>query len=46
MVERKEKSGLFQAMLTFSRNGREVCVMAFRPEGSGGLDIWCANRIH
>jgi hypothetical protein len=35
----------FQAMPTFSRNGREVCFMAFRPEGFGGLDIWCANRV-
>jgi hypothetical protein len=39
-------SPFFQAMPTFSRNGREVCFMAFRPEGFGGLDIWCANRLH
>jgi hypothetical protein len=36
----------FQAMPSFSRNGREVCFMAFRPEGFGGLDVWCANRMH
>ena len=34
----------FQAMPTFSRHGREVCFMALRPEGFGGLDVWCANR--
>ena len=39
-------STFFQAMPTFSRNGREVCFMAFRPEASGGLDVWCANRMH
>ena len=39
-------SPFFQAMPTFSRNGREVCFMAFRPEGFGGLDVWCANRLH
>jgi len=39
-------SPFFQAMPTLSRNGREVCFMAFRPEGLGGLDVWCANRMH
>jgi hypothetical protein len=24
---------------------KEVCFMAFRPEGFGGLDIWCAERL-
>jgi hypothetical protein len=38
-------SPFFQAMPTFGRNGRDVCFMAFRPEGFGGLDIWCANRL-
>jgi len=38
-------SPFFQAMPTFSRNGREVCFMALRPGGFGGLDIWCANRV-
>jgi len=38
-------SPLFQAMPTFSRNGRGVCFMAIRPGGIGGLDIWCANRV-
>ena len=23
----------------------EVCFMAFRPDGFGGLDIWCAERL-
>jgi Tol biopolymer transport system component len=35
----------FQAMPTFRGNGREVCFMAVRPGGLGGLDIWCANRV-
>ena len=39
-------SPFFQAMPTFSRNGREVCFMAIRPGGFGGLDIWCATRLH
>ena len=39
-------SPFFQAMPTFSRNGQEVCFMAFRPEGFGGLDVWCTNRVH
>ena len=39
-------SPFFQAMPTFSRNGQEVCFMAFRPEGFGGLDVWCTNREH
>ena len=34
----------FQAMPTFSASGQHVCFMAFRPEGFGGLDIWCAER--
>jgi hypothetical protein len=36
----------FQAMPTLRANGKEVCFMAFRPEGFGGLDIWCAERLH
>jgi hypothetical protein len=39
-------SPFFQAMPTFGRNGRDVCFMAFRPGGFGGLDVWCANRAH
>ena len=39
-------SPFFQAMPTLRRNGRELCFMAFRPEGCGGLDVWCANRMH
>lgn len=39
-------SPFFQAMPTLRANGTEVCVMAFRPEGFGGLDIWCADRVH
>ena len=39
-------SPFFQATPTFSRNGKEVCFMAFRPEGFGDLDVWCANRTH
>jgi hypothetical protein len=37
-------SPFFQAMPTFSRNGKEVCFMAFRPEGFGALDIFCSDR--
>jgi hypothetical protein len=39
-------SPFFQAMPTLRANGKEVCFMAFRPEGFGGLDIWCADRLH
>ena len=38
-------SPFFQAMPTLRANGKEVCFMAFRPEGFGGLDIWCADRL-
>jgi Tol biopolymer transport system component len=38
-------SPFFQAMPTLRANG-DVCFMAFRPEGFGGLDIWCADRLH
>jgi hypothetical protein len=37
-------SPFFQAMPTFSRNGREVCFMAFRPEGFGG-SLQCLSEI-
>jgi hypothetical protein len=39
-------SPFLQAMPTFSRNGKEVCLMALRPEGFGALDIFCADRSH
>ena len=39
-------SPFFQAMPTLRGNGKEVCFMAFRPGGFGGLDIWCAERLH
>ena len=38
-------SPFFQAMPAFRNNGQEVCFMAFRPGGFGGLDVWCANRL-
>lgn len=39
-------SPFFQAMPTFRGNGKEVCFMAFRPNGFGELDVWCASRSH
>jgi Tol biopolymer transport system component len=39
-------SPFFQAMPTFRGNGREVCFMSSRAGGFGGLDIWCASRVH
>jgi hypothetical protein len=39
-------SPFFQAMPTFRGNGQEVCFMAFRLDGFGALDIWCAERLH
>jgi Tol biopolymer transport system component len=38
-------SPFFQAMPTLRANGKEICFMAFRPEGFGGLDLWCADRL-
>ena len=39
-------SPFFQAMPTFRNNGQEVCFMSLRPGGFGGLDVWCASRLH
>ena len=38
-------SPFFQAMPAFRNNGQEVCFMSFRPDGFGGLDVWCASRL-